>query len=221
MAKPLLIEPHYFPCLAYFSCLWAHGSVVLEIHEHYAKQSYRNRCQVRTANKVANLSVPVIKTGGKQKMRDVRIDYREDWLKNHWRTMVSAYGKAPFFAEFAPVFEAVLFRRHTFLLDLNMGILTNCLQLLAWNRAVSVSEQYLEESGGQCGDFSDWRNLIHPKNAGMLARVYKPVVYAQNFGGPFVQNLSVLDALFCEGPRAGQLIRQSAGAGGLESPHPA
>lgn len=211
MTKHILIEPHYFPCLAYFACLSAHDSVMLEAHQHYAKQSYRNRCQVRTANKVVSLSVPVVKDDGKQKMGEVRIDYRDNWLKDHWRTIVSAYAKAPFFSEFAPVFEAVLFRKPTLLLDLNKDILTNCLQLLGWQRAISVSEQYLEEQETQDNiAFNDWRNVIHPKKTGTLARVYKPVAYPQNFGGAFAPNLSVLDVLFCEGPVAGQIIRQSA-----------
>lgn len=209
--KQLLIEPHYFPCIAYFACLSAHDSVVLEVHEHYAKQSYRNRCQVRTASKVASLSVPVVKAGGKQQMKDVQVDYRDNWLKNHWRTIVSAYGKAPFFNEFAPVFETVLFRKPPLLLDLNKEILTKCLELLGWKRAISVSEQYLEEDVGQSSNgFEDWRNMIHPKEKETLARLYRPMAYPQNFGGEFAPNLSVLDVLFCEGPRAGHIIRQSA-----------
>ena len=207
----LLIEPHYFPCIAYFACLSARDPVVLEAHEHYAKQSYRNRCQVRAANKVVSLSVPVVKSDGKQKMGDVRIDYRDNWLKDHWRTIVSAYGKTPFFGEFAPVFETVLFAKPPLLLDLNKEILTKCLHLLGWQRTISVSEQYLEGDVAQGSNGSqDWRNMIHPKKTATLARIYRPVAYPQNFGGGFAPNLSVLDLLFCEGPIAGHIIRQSA-----------
>ncbi|MCU0353777.1 MAG: WbqC family protein [Cytophagales bacterium] len=201
----VLIEAHYFPCLAYFAALQPHSQVVLEAFENYPKKTYRNRCQVLAANKVVSLSVPVTKTGAKQLMKDVRIDYRENWPKDHWRTVVSAYGKAPFFSELAPAFEAIFQKKTPFLLDLNVESLTICLSLLGWSKAISLSEWYLEPSISP----TDLRDAIHPKQPEGWARFYRPVPYPQNFGEQFVSNLSVLDVLFCQGPYAGQIIAQS------------
>ena len=205
-SKSPQIELHYFPCLAYFACLWPHDTVVIEAHENYIKQTYRNRCSIRTANKVVSLSVPVVKGNTKQLIRDIQIDYKENWLKDHWRTIASAYGKAPFFDELAPVFEKILFQKHRFVFDLNLEILTKCLWLLGWTKQLRVSEQYLEETT----ILTNFRNYIHPKKPELWANVYQPVPYLQNFGSDFVPNLSVLDVLFCEGTYASEIIRQSA-----------
>ncbi len=205
-SKPPQIELHYFPCLAYFACLWPHQIIVLEAHENYTKQSYRNRCRIRTANKVVSLSVPVVKGNTKQKAKDIRINYQENWLKDHWRTITSAYGKAPFFGELGFVFETVLFKKHQFLFDLNLDILTNCLHVLGWKKQIIVSEQYLEETSTS----ADYRNRIHPKKPELWTEVYQPIPYLQNFGDDFVPNLSVLDVLFCKGRYASEVIRQSA-----------
>ncbi len=200
------IELHYFPCLAYFACLLPYTTVVLEAHENYIKQTYRNRCSILTANKIVSLSVPVVKGNTKQKTKDIQIDYKENWLKDHWRTIASAYGKAPFFSELAPIFESVLYRKYRFLFDLNQEILTKCLYLLGWKKQISVSEQYLEEGITP----ADYRNRIHPKKTEVWSDVYQPVPYFQNFGNDFVPNLSILDVLFCEGTYASEIIRRSA-----------
>jgi len=200
-----LIELHYFPCLAYFTCLWPYKTILLEAHENYIKQSYRNRCYIRTANKVANLSVPVMSGNTKQNIREVRIDYRENWLKDHWRTIASGYGKAPFFSELAPFFENILFKKHRFLFDLNLEILTMCLRLLGHHKNILLSEQYLEPGIAQ----PDYRNRIQAKKTDSLSGIYQSVVYQQNFGHDFVPNLSILDILFCEGLYAANIISHS------------
>ncbi|MDJ1470597.1 WbqC family protein [Cytophagaceae bacterium DM2B3-1] len=205
-SKSAYIELHYFPCLAYFACISSYESILLESAENYTKQSYRNRCNIRTANKVANLSVPVVKGNTKQRIKDIHIDYSENWIKDHWRTIASGYGKAPFFSELAPVFERILHKKHTFLFDLNLEILTNCLRILRWKKEIRLSNEYFKGSEVP----NDFRDRIHPKKTELLTDLYKVVPYTQNFGSDFVPNLSILDILFCEGIYASDLICQSS-----------
>ena len=96
-ADTLLLDFHYLPCIAYFSCINRYHHLILEVHENYEKQSYRNRCYILSANKVLPLSVPVHRGKGKKPTKDIRIDYSQKWVNNHWRAIKSAYGKAPFF----------------------------------------------------------------------------------------------------------------------------
>ena len=44
----------------------------------------------------------------KYSLAEVRIDYGQKWLNNHWRTIRSAYGKAPFFEHYCEDLEKVL-----------------------------------------------------------------------------------------------------------------
>ena len=55
----MIIDLQYLPSLEYFCALLKHDEIVIEAHEHFEKQSYRNRCRILTTNKVDVLTVPV------------------------------------------------------------------------------------------------------------------------------------------------------------------
>lgn len=199
----LLIELHYLPCLDYMAGLLQIGRVRLEVHEHYQKQSYRNRCYVLTANKVDVLTVPVQHGTRHQPIRDLRIDNGQAWSMHHWRCLRAAYGKAPFFEYYGPEFESIYRRHWSFLFDLNYELLTICLRLLQVNVAISLTDWYKKVP--PAGLF-DARSRVNPRNGADSYVFYQPAHYTQNFGVEFVPNLSVIDLLFCQGPAAGEFL---------------
>src|SRR5688572_27151690 len=97
----ILIEAHYLPSLAYFSALSSAQEMIVEKFEQYEKQTFRNRAKINTVNGLVTLTVPVTAKHGKPLIADIRIDHAQKWLNNHWRTIQSAYGKAPFFEYYA------------------------------------------------------------------------------------------------------------------------
>src|SRR6185295_1959943 len=101
----------------------------LENHEHFNKQSYRNRCYVLAANGVERLTVPVTEKHGKALITDVKIDYTFRWQANFWRTLESAYRNAPFFEHYSDDLRREIFSNHAYLYDLNSRLLSMC---LAW-----------------------------------------------------------------------------------------
>jgi hypothetical protein len=158
------------------------------------------------ASKVATLSVPVLKGNSKQLIRDIQIDYDQKWLTDHWRSISSAYGKAPFFEHYADYFEKIYLRRHACLFELNLELLTICLKLLSIKKKIDFTSAYKNSTENAIDDF---RSAIHPKKEYKNNNLYTPVRYRQNFGNNFVSNLSIIDLLFCEGPRSIEIIRQS------------
>lgn len=200
-----LIETQYLPPVAYFAALSRFSEVVVEKHEHYQKQTYRNRCYINSAHGREMLIVPLTSKHGKVLITDVRIDHTQKWVNNHWRTVQSAYGKAPFFEHYAGDLHQVLYKRFTFLYDMNLALLTLCLKWLKWPLPIkesSVFEVTLSET------MQDLRSQITPKNRG-FATFYKPAVYYQVFGSNFVENLSLIDLIFCEGPGASGIVQAS------------
>jgi WbqC-like protein family len=195
----LLIDLHYLPCLDYMSGLLAHGRVTLEAQEHYQKQSYRNRCYVRSAHAVERLTVPVLDGTHKQLIRDVQIDYSRDWAGQHWRCWQSAYGKAPFFEFYGPELQPIYARKPRFLFDLNLDLLTKCLSLLGARVNLSLTETY--QTTPDTG-ILDARNRVGGPNQAGESFFGPTLAYSQNFGYDFVPNLSILDLLFCAGPTA-------------------
>jgi hypothetical protein len=184
--------------------------VRLERHEHYVKQTFRNRCYINTEHGRDVLIVPLTAKHNKVAVADVKVDYGQKWLNNHWRTIESAYGKAPFFEYYSHDLHEVLFKRHSFLYDLNLNLLTLCLKWLRWDVAV---EETLSYEKNPADGILDFRSFITPKKPDNVARVYRPVPYYQVFGNAFVDNLSLLDLIFCSGPEAGRIVRDSVVAG--------
>lgn len=207
MNTSVLIESHYLPCLAYFACVGSDVKLWIDTNETYIKQSYRNRCYILGANKILPLSVPVHRGSGKVVTKDVRIANEARWQNNHWRSIASAYGKTPFFDHFGDEFRTILYQPFRFLIDLNLALLTKCLNLLDWN--VSVDLWSSKEGLPTQSTVQDYRGKILVSNLNFQNYQFQPIRYTQAFGKDFVPNLSVIDVLFCEGPQASQIIQRS------------
>ena len=174
---------------------------IIEQHDHFVKQTYRNRCVIATANGTQTLTVPIERYDGmKCPMRDIRISDHGNWRHLHWNALVSAYGETPFFEFYADDLRPFFEKRHTFLFDLNLDIMHTMCQLLDVRPQVTLSEQYIvlpsEEDAGV-----DFRVAIRPKHP-LPDADFNPTPYyqvrAQRHG--FLPNLSILDLLFNEGP---------------------
>jgi hypothetical protein len=180
---------------------------MLEANEHFQKQTCRNRCYINTEHGKDHLSVPLTGKHGKVMIKDVRIDHGQKWMNNHWRTIRSAYGKAPFFEYYADDFEKALLKKFDFLYDLNFALLTLCLRFLKFDIAVKETLSYEQH---YMADVLDARNVINLKNQGNAQIFYKPLPYYQVFGNAFVENLSIVDLIFCCGPEAGSIVKASS-----------
>lgn len=200
------IELQYLPSLEYFACLLKYGEVDIEAHEHFLKQTYRNRCHILTTNGVDTLIVPVVHSGIKIPIKEVKIDYSQSWVKRHWGAIIAAYGKAPYFEYFGTDFERVYQKKPNFLFDLNWELLTICLKLLRIRPTIRLTQTYLPEV--ESGQY-DGLSVIHPKKEYGHNNLYTPIVYHQNFGSEFVPNLSVIDLLMCQGAEATNILKRS------------
>ncbi len=205
MSKNILIEPHYLGSLEYFLVVMNADEVTLEVHDHFVKQTYRNRCYINSAAGKHLMIVPV-SYDNRTKMKDVKIDYSQSWLRDHWGAFYSTYGKAPFFDFFADEFKRVWESKPSFLLDLDLKMMTLCLKLLQIDMHFGLTDDF--HSSGE-KDSSDLRNRILPKISFDQRDLYIPFPYIQNFGSNFVANLSIVDLLMCEGPAAQTILGNS------------
>ena len=202
-----LIETQYLPSVAYFSAIQNFQEIILEKHEYYVKQTYRNRCHIISARGKEKLIIPLTSKHGKALITEIRIDYSQKWLNNHWRTIQSAYGKAPFFDHYSEELERILFKRIVFLYDLNYDLLSMCLRWLKKNVTIKESSAFERDPEGTVLDL---RSAINPRNEENLQYFYQAVNYHQVFGSRFVANASIIDLIFCEGPGAAKIVRESA-----------
>lgn len=202
-----LIELHYLPCIAYFSALHACTELIVEKNEHYQKQTFRNRCYLKGPHQQETLIIPIIHPHGKAAVSEICIDYNQKWLNNHWRTIRTAYGNAPFFEYYGPDLHDVLFTKPPLLYDLNFALMTMCLKWLNFEPVVKETERYTQEVAT---GVIDLRDIIKPKNQEGCNRFYKTTEYQQVFGSMFVPNLSLIDLVFNQGPGAWEIVKASA-----------
>src|ERR1700753_2852027 len=97
--ESVLIEIQYFPVIDFFAGMINKESVLIEANENYQKQTLRNRCNILTSNGVQMLVVPVMKSESRL-IRDIKIDYSQNWIQIHLRALQTAYGKAPYFEHY-------------------------------------------------------------------------------------------------------------------------
>ena len=203
----ILIEIQYLPSIAYFASLDNSTEIILEKHEHFVKQSYRNRCQIVSSQGFQNLIIPVSTNRGKVLISDVRIDYRQKWVNNHWRAIQSSYGKAPFYEHYRDDLYAALNKKTELLYDLNLDLLSMCLKWL--NKTVTIKES-LAYVPRPAKEILDLRSVVSVKNGQNMHFLYKPVPYTQVFGSSFAANASIIDLIFCKGPEAARIVKASA-----------
>ncbi len=173
-------------------------SLLIEQHENYVKQSYRNRCHVLTAQGVVPLSIPILRGNSKDKIRitDIEIDYSQKWYNVHWRTIQAAYGRAPYFEFYSDYIKEVYEQQPKYLFELNVKLLRLYLKFLKIDKQLHFTDFYQTEVPENVADL---RNKIHPKIIPDILHV-KP--YTQVFGKQFVPELSIIDLLFTQGPKS-------------------
>lgn len=207
MSDNVLIELQYLPTLEFFACIHQFDEVLIESNENFVKQSFRNRTHILNANGLTSIAIPVLKGNSKVPIQEIEIDNSQNWNNIHWRSIQSAYGKAPYFEFYQADFKGLFDKKNEFLFDFNWQLLTLCLKLLQIDKEIRLTESYDKQPNGS---IIDLRSVIHPKKKYAMNGYYQPVEYIQLFGSKFVPNLSVIDLLFCEGPNASNIIQQSS-----------
>lgn len=190
------IEIHYLPSMEYVSLLLKSETIIFEAFENFPKQTYRNRCKILTANGVLPLIVPVKhRNGEKVLMKEVEIDYSQNWQKQHLGAMQAAYGKSAFFEHIFPLFLKVYEKKSKYLLDLNIELLKIVFKVIGKPFEFNLTSDF------ESVDSSNY-NLVHPKKE-IKTDDYR---YRQCFGTEFVKNLSVLDCLMNHGRNSLEIL---------------
>ena len=196
-----LLSTAYLPPIEYIlKCMQT--PVMLEVCEHYIKQSYRNRTLIATANGVQALSIPVVHVSSKMPILDVHIDYATPWQRLHWKTLDTAYNGSPYFLYFQDYIRPFYEKKYEFLFDYNLELMQVILKLFGKDFQPQRTSEFITDYT-QMEDVEDFRNAIHPKRCKEEGYPFPHKPYTQIFEDRigFVPNLSIVDYLFNEGNR--------------------
>ena len=198
----IYLSTAYFPNIQYFSKFLLNEEIIIEANEHYLRRTFRNRCEILSANGKINLQVPVRKKNNTA-IKDVLIDYASNWQKQHFKSLESAYQSSPFFEYIIDDFIFVFEKKEKFLFDLNYKIIDAVSKLIHLENKISFTKEYDKSYD------NDFRDKIHPRNVN-LDNDFANIAYYQTFNDkfPFVPNLSILDLLFNEGNNASCILKK-------------
>lgn len=187
----ILLSSLYLAPVEYYAALFHADSAVVEIHDSYRKQCYRNRCIIGGANGSLSLSIPVKKPEkGKSRMKDIRIAEHGEWRHLHWNAIVSAYNSTPFFQYFEEDFRPFYEKKFNFLHDLNEALRQLTCQLIGIETVVEYTSTFVKSPPSNTVDL---REVIDPKRSSdyKMAPYYQ--VFAEKRG--FIPSLSIIDLL--------------------------
>ena len=196
----VLLVTSYWPNLHYFFYVLNASIINIEQFDNYSKQSYRNRTQILSANGILNLSIPIKKNKSEKVINSIEISYKEDWQKNHWRAITSAYKNSPYFDFFEEDLKVFYSNKYNLLIDYNTDQLKFIVKVLKQKKNIQLTKQY--ESNPE--SVIDLRTIIHPKQSYLSDKLVANKLdqsYYQTFENKisFTPNLSILDLLFNKG----------------------
>ncbi|TKD62477.1 WbqC family protein [Flavobacterium sp. ASW18X] len=200
----IVLHPVCFPNIATLTTAIQHQGI-WEAQDNFQKQTYRNRYHICTDQGKHTLTIPIQhikKNEGRQKYSEVKIDNKEQWQRQHWRTLQTAYRTSPFFEfyedELAPLFT----KDYTYLIDFNFDTLRFFEDALSINLGFPKTETYHKTIEGH----QDGRFLVNAKQQFPFnAPKYNQVFMDRH---AFIPNTSALDLLFNEGPYTLSLLKE-------------
>ena len=193
--NPLLPTAYLAP-ISYYAIILQHPNCSIELNEHFIKQSIRNRCDIYGANGKLRLSIPKERKGSsKTIIENLKISYKQNWQKQHWNAIESAYNSSPFFEYFKDELKPFFEEKEGCLVNFNSKLQKAILSMLHEDNTIKNTTEYLHK-----GDFFDLRNYT--------CELKKQEKYDQVFMEKqgFIPNLSILDLLFNLGPESADYL---------------
>ena len=197
----ILIHPNYFPNIHQFTQIIKANNILFEVSDNYQKQTFRNRTYIYGANGKLGLFIPVIHTHKYRELfKDVKISYDSNWMDLHLKSLQSAYRSSPYFEYFEDDFIKLYSEKEKFLADFNIKCIRLISSLLDLDLDYKISVEYAEKTN----DIIDLRDLSNARKEKKIDTPKYIQVFESKHG--YINNLSILDLLFSEGPNSVSLI---------------
>lgn len=225
MKRVAIIQPNYVPWKGYFDIIASVDCFVFLDDVQHTIRDWRTRNKIKTLDGSSVwLSVPTL-GGRSQLIREVKIDYSQNWAHRHLESIRHSYVKTPHFHSYFPRLSELLETPWPFLADFNIALTG---QLMSW-LGISCETRRSSELNSQGTKDLRLLSLIRAVGgtaylSGPSARDYiRPENFADagidlsyhDYGGypeypqisaPFDHFVTVLDLLFAVGSDAPEYI---------------
>ncbi|MGN0233799.1 MAG: WbqC family protein [Bacteroidaceae bacterium] len=185
----ILLPCCYLAPASHYSALLHAGDALIEVCDHYRRQTLRNRCMIDCPQGPLPLSIPVVKPQERAQTKDIRISEHGNWRHQHWQALASSYGQSPFFEYYADDLAPFYEKKWEFLADFNQELMLLMCNLLDIPACIRCTEAFHGDP------FS--------RQFPVLKKPYWQVFGHRN---GFRQGLSIVDLLFNMGPEGLMLL---------------
>jgi hypothetical protein len=193
----LVTDYQYFGNICFIELLYKEKQVCFDSHAPFTKMSFKNKMVILSAQGPLALTIPIV--GGrdqKTSIQDIRIAYDAPWQAQHFKALKTCYKRAPYFEYYEADLEKLYSTRTDFLVE----FLKSCHQFL--QKAIKGKWELIQfNEYAQKIKEEETKKEIHPWQPNNYAQFPIQHEYQQVFTSPsgFIQNLSILDMLFCVG----------------------
>jgi len=222
-----IVQSSYIPWKGYFDLIRSVDAFLLLDNVQFTRRDWRSRNRIKTRQGLAWLSIPVHTHGRYTQLIQDTTTSDPDWGRRHWRTIRANYAKAPYFDRYADRLAALYEHSSMRLSEINHAFITAICESLGittpitWSSAFDTRDTPSERlidlcravggteylSGPSARDYLDVAALEAAGIAVQFADYSGYPEYSQPHG-PFEHYVSVLDLLFCTGPRALEFMKK-------------
>jgi len=211
----------YLPPIDFFVRVCIADVYFLADDIQFSTNGFSHRAKIKTDDGARMLTLPILTKGrGPQLISQIELDHARQWQRRHWRSIETNYCHTPYFDQFADEISALFQKSYGYLQEVNLAFmvaLCRWLQIPSMPKLTSEfpsslkKEERLIELARKTGAGiylcdSKYRRVLSPEifaDAGiqLCFADFTGAVYPQLFG-VFQPNLTALDLLLNEGPRA-------------------
>ena len=175
--------------IPYYRVLFHNPNATIELHESFPKQTLRNRLLITGARTSMMLSIPVKKYPNGATTNKIEIDYNQNWPRYFEKALDTAYNKSPFYLHYKPQLTTIFQTEYVYLAELSSKLNQMIFNALSIPYEFKYSTQFERDFTGIDMLGVRFENLKHER--------YYQLFEEQR---PFIFGLSILDALFMQGP---------------------
>ncbi len=193
----LVTDYQYFGNICFIELLYKENQVCFDSHAPFTKMSFKNKMIILSAQGPLPLTIPIV--GGRDQktaINNIHIAYDAPWQAQHFKALKTCYKRAPYFE----YYEADLEKLYTTKKEYLVEFLEACHQFL--QKAIKGKWELIQfNEYAQKIKEEETKKEIHPWQPNNYAQFPIQHEYQQVFTSPsgFIQNLSILDMLFCVG----------------------
>ena len=222
-----IVQSSYIPWKGYFDLIRSVDAFLLLDNVQFTRRDWRSRNKIKTRHGLAWLSIPVHTRGRYTQLIQDTTTSDPDWGRRHWQTIRANYAKAPYFDRYADRLSALYEHSPARLSDINHAFITaiceslNITTPITWSSAFDTRDTPSERLIDLCRAVGGTEYLSGPSARDYLdVAAFEAAGIAVQFAdysgypeysqphGPFEHSVSVLDLLFCTGPRALEFMKK-------------